>query len=41
LTREFWLNHPEIAALEILTTPATAAIVGTVNGRNGKAGTAS
>ena len=26
--REFWLNHPEIAAKEILTTPATAAIVG-------------
>jgi predicted O-methyltransferase YrrM len=38
--REFWLNHPQIAALEILTTPATAAIVGTVNGRPGKAGTA-
>jgi predicted O-methyltransferase YrrM len=29
LVREFWLNHPEIAALEILTTPTTAAIVGT------------
>jgi predicted O-methyltransferase YrrM len=27
--REFWLNHPRIAAVEILTTPATAAIVGT------------
>ena len=27
--RGFWLNHPRIAALEILTTPATAAIVGT------------
>ena len=27
--REFWLNHPQIAALEILTTPETAAIVGT------------
>ena len=26
--REFWLNHPEIAAMEILTTSATAAIVG-------------
>jgi predicted O-methyltransferase YrrM len=25
---EFWLNHREIAALEILTTPATTAIVG-------------
>src|SRR5207237_10263063 len=39
--REFWLNHPQIAALEILTTPRPAAIVGTVNGRTGKAGTAS
>jgi len=29
VVREFWLNHPEIAALEILTTPETAAIVGT------------
>jgi len=27
--REFWLNHPRIAALELLTTPQTAAIVGT------------
>jgi predicted O-methyltransferase YrrM len=27
--REFWLNHPEIAAVELLTTPQTAAIVGT------------
>jgi len=27
--REFWLDHPELAAIEILTTPATAAIVGT------------
>jgi len=27
--REFWLNHPEIAALELMTTPTTAAIVGT------------
>jgi predicted O-methyltransferase YrrM len=26
--REFWLNHPEIAAVEILTTAETAAIVG-------------
>jgi len=26
--REFWLNHPEIAAVELLTTPQTAAIVG-------------
>ena len=30
--REFWLNHPEIAALELLTTPQTAAIVGTRRG---------
>jgi len=29
VVREFWLNHPEISALEILTTPETAAIVGT------------
>jgi predicted O-methyltransferase YrrM len=29
LVREFWLNHPRIAAVEILTTPQTAAIVGT------------
>ncbi len=27
--REFWLNHPRIAAIELLTTPETAAIVGT------------
>ena len=27
--REFWLNHPQIASLEILTTRQTAAIVGT------------
>ena len=27
--REFWLNHPRIAALELMTTPTTAAIVGT------------
>jgi predicted O-methyltransferase YrrM len=32
VVREFWLNHPEIAALEILTTPETAAIVGTRRG---------
>ena len=30
--RDFWLNHPEIAALELLTTPETAAIVGTRRG---------
>jgi predicted O-methyltransferase YrrM len=30
--REFWLHHPEVAALEILTTPATVAIVGTRRG---------
>ena len=29
--REFWLNHPQIAALEIMTTPGTAAI-GTPSG---------
>jgi len=27
--REFWLHHPRIAAVEILTTPTTAAILGT------------
>jgi predicted O-methyltransferase YrrM len=27
--REFWLNHPRIAALELLTTAQTAAILGT------------
>ena len=27
--REFWLNRPELAALELLTTPETAAIVAT------------
>ncbi len=27
--REFWLNHRELVATEILTTPATAAIVAT------------
>jgi predicted O-methyltransferase YrrM len=32
VVREFWLNHPEIAALELLTTPETAAIVGTRRG---------
>jgi predicted O-methyltransferase YrrM len=26
--REFWLHHPRVAAVEILTTPQTAAIVG-------------
>jgi predicted O-methyltransferase YrrM len=26
--REFWLNHPRVAAVEILTTPETAAILG-------------
>jgi predicted O-methyltransferase YrrM len=30
--REFWLGHPEIAALEILTTRTTAAILGTRRG---------
>jgi predicted O-methyltransferase YrrM len=30
--REFWLNHRQIAALEILTTPETAAIVGARSG---------
>jgi predicted O-methyltransferase YrrM len=25
--REFWLNHPQLAALELLTTPETAAIL--------------
>ena len=30
--REFWLNHPAIAAVEILTTPETAAIHGTRSG---------
>ena len=29
VVREFWLNHPEIAALELLTTPDTSVIVGT------------
>ena len=27
--REFWLDHPEIVGLEILTTPETAVILGT------------
>jgi predicted O-methyltransferase YrrM len=27
--REFWLGHPALAATELLTTPATAAIVAT------------
>ena len=30
--REFWLNHPRIAALELMTTSKTAAIVGTRSG---------
>jgi predicted O-methyltransferase YrrM len=30
--REFWLDHAEITALEILTTPSTAAILGTRRG---------
>jgi predicted O-methyltransferase YrrM len=30
--RAFWLNHPQIAALEILTTARTSAIVGTRSG---------
>src|SRR5438132_1710203 len=30
--RDFWLDHPELAALELLTTPETAAIVGTRRG---------
>jgi hypothetical protein len=32
VVREFWLNHPEIAALELLTTPETSVIVGTRHG---------
>jgi len=32
VVREFWLNHPQIAAVELMTTPATAAIVGTCTG---------
>jgi predicted O-methyltransferase YrrM len=28
--REFWLEHPRLAAVELLTTPKTAAIVGTI-----------
>lgn len=32
VVREFWLDHPDIAALEILTTAETAAIVGTRRG---------
>jgi len=30
--REFWLDHPEIVGLEIMTTPETAAILGTRRG---------
>lgn len=26
--REFWLEHPQLAAIELLTTPKTAAILG-------------
>jgi predicted O-methyltransferase YrrM len=29
VVREFWLNHPEITALELLTTPEISVIVGT------------
>jgi predicted O-methyltransferase YrrM len=29
VVRPFWLNHPEITALELLTTPQTSVIVGT------------
>ena len=32
VVREFWLDHPHIAAIELLTTPETAAIVGTRTG---------
>jgi predicted O-methyltransferase YrrM len=28
--REFWLGHPRLAAIELLTTPETAAILGTL-----------
>ena len=30
--REFWLDHPKIVGLEIMTTPETAAILGTRRG---------
>ena len=30
--RKFWLKHPELSALEIMTTPETAAILGTRRG---------
>ena len=29
VVRDFWLNHPQIVAIEVMTTHATAAIVGT------------
>jgi predicted O-methyltransferase YrrM len=29
VVREFWLNHPQLVALELLTTPETAAILAT------------
>jgi len=29
VVRDFWLNHGEISALELLTTPETSVIVGT------------
>lgn len=32
IVREFWLNHAEITAVELLTTPQTAVIVGTRRG---------
>ncbi|MGZ4308270.1 MAG: O-methyltransferase [Gaiellaceae bacterium] len=32
VVREFWLNHPELTALELLTTPETSVIVGTRSG---------
>jgi predicted O-methyltransferase YrrM len=30
--REFWLNHPRIAAVEVMTTPTTSAILATSTG---------
>ena len=32
VVRQFWLNHPEITALELLTTPETSVILGTRSG---------
>jgi predicted O-methyltransferase YrrM len=32
VVRDFWLNHPQITALEMLTTPRTSVIVGTRTG---------